>query len=527
MALVATFTTVPTIDFVGQSIVYDATGSSSGCTYSWAFGDTFTYSSSAISATHIYHLRGSYKPILFVTSGGVHAIKVYPEFIKINNNPSPTFSGTPIVAGPLTFWDELGAYYYTGTVSALRWDFGDGSAVVTATPTSTISKSYSTVGQYTVSVSALNISGAAGVGTTSVGIFQSDICTTKSDFITLAGLPYTNRYGENKKIDLINFLPQYYKGTDTEQFLQIFQDTLNEMFTGLGGITLSSDDVLVQSKLTSGTSADGIIAYHDDRWYLLSGTSADTDATSVQELKLNWPENSDVCLSGQKISILEKIKRLADLQDPDLIDIEYIQYFAKNLGYNIDINRSDIVGSQLGNLATIEEQATFAVDQQKYLRFVVQNLPNWYKIKSTRNAIKIMLYSFGLIGDLIEYYTNANSTDDYSSTNPAMWKYNFDLSGGSFVFNTLKQIPDGWYPTPHFAIVINIDKSTDISFDISKRQAVIRAIDSIRPINTVFMGLVGYFQRLFTMYVGAKTRFSRYIHIGTSTAWPSDYFFTS
>jgi TonB family protein len=61
------------------------------------------------------------------------------------------------------------------------------------------------------------------------------------------------------------------------------------------------------------------------------------------------------------------------LQDSSLIDIDYIQYFAKNLGYNVNINRNDIAGTDFGNLSTTEtDNSCSAIDQDRYLRFVVE-----------------------------------------------------------------------------------------------------------------------------------------------------------
>ena len=75
-----------------------------------------------------------------------------------------------------------------------------------------------------------------------------------------------------------------------------------------------------------------------------------------------------------------------------------------------------MVGDQFGNLAEIDNGSSSISDQQKYLRFVVQNLPNWYKIKTTKNCSKVMLYSFGLIGvwlNIIQSYSNIN--DNWNS----------------------------------------------------------------------------------------------------------------
>jgi hypothetical protein len=87
----------------------------------------------------------------------------------------------------------------------------------------------------------------------------------------------------------------------------------------------------------------------------------------------------------------------------------------------------------------------------------------------------------------------------------------------------LTDIPDGWYPTPHFAISINIDDSTDITLDIDRRRKVINAIESIRPINTVFKKLSAYVKRIGNIYVGSMMRMRRYIKIEPD-GWANNWY---
>lgn len=242
-----------------------------------------------------------------------------------------------------------------------------------------------------------------------------------------------------------------------------------------------------------------------------SATSAiNTDANnSVQSIIIGLPEN---CTELQpKISILEKIKRLTELQDPDLTPIQtsnstsstsnydFISLLASNLGYQVDINREDMqYTGDMGNLAYLEDNTYSAVDVGKYLRFMVANLPNWYKIKTTRNAIKVLLYSFGLIGD----------------TNP---KYTSDYDKNWILYNELdkfQNIPDNYYPTPHFAVTVEIDNSVDeVSFDNGRRNNVVKAIESVRPVNTVFEGLNGHVTRVFDINININTNVKMYMVI--------------
>jgi hypothetical protein len=324
----------------------------------------------------------------------------------------------------------------------------------------------------------------------------------QQDYIKICGINESTRYGSNREIDLVNFLPDYLRDSDTEKFLQVFETFLNNMFDGYSGFSTSSEPLTVtKSYGTSGISAS-------DRYYNYEVDSEEvsTESNNVESVSYGLPSNNyDV---DPKISILEKVQRLTELHDPELIDINYIQFFAKNLGYNITVSRNEIGSENFGFDNTLAGDCS-ATEINKYLRFMVSNLPHWYKIKTTRNSIKVMLYSFGLIGDIVEYFSK-----EYSEDNPSNWSldYNRDLI----------EIPEAWFSTPHFAIYINIDESQDLSFDVKKRDKFINAIESVRPINTVFRGLVGYFQRTLNLYLGCVIRFTRYIRIdsnGYSNSW--------
>ena len=97
----------------------------------------------------------------------------------------------------------------------------------------------------------------------------------------------------------------------------------------------------------------GVQSQSDDNWprentfsATLDDVSATTNAIDIQSMAISHPAN----YADQKISILEKVHRLVELHDPDLIDLEYIQFFANNLGYDIDINRNEVGISGTGNL---------------------------------------------------------------------------------------------------------------------------------------------------------------------------------
>jgi len=285
-------------------------------------------------------------------------------------------------------------------------------------------------------------------------------------YFTILSNDIPNRYSQNRNLSLLKYLPSNYLETDVASFLKFFEDFLNNMFDGVDGY-----------------SNEGFSGF----------TNGYNLGSSQNERYMIEDE-----LTTTKFSILEKIFRLSETHDPDLIDIDFIQYFAKNLGYSLNVYRDD-VGSELGNFGTTENILNQG-DINKYLRFMVSNLPMWYKIKTTESAVQVMLYSFGLVGDLIKYYTDMNSNQK--------WSWYLDYS------KQLQDVPQNSYSTPHFALKIDIDSSVDIVSDITRRAAVIRAIDSIRPINCVFKQLSGYIERNLGFYVKGIIRYRRYMRIG-------------
>lgn len=269
-----------------------------------------------------------------------------------------------------------------------------------------------------------------------------------------------------------------------------------------------------------GIAADDDYAYIADyengfQIYTLSSTIPTPAVSGTSAMDLIIYTDPPTSASG-KISILEKVYRLAELHDPDLIDIDYIQYFANNLGYDISVDRSQIGVSAKGN--TDDET-------NRYLRFIVTNLPSWYKIKTTRNAVKTMLFSFGLVADMIYYYTKEYSEDDVD------WGYGeifYDVTD-SKLKEDLTKIPDDWYPTPHFGIWFDINRSsTHFSYDKTRQKQILNALNSVRPINTVFKGIVGYYKAEDNLWASPRTRYRKQIVIASSAtqdywATPKDY----
>jgi len=212
---------------------------------------------------------------------------------------------------------------------------------------------------------------------------------------------------------------------------------------------------------------------------------------------------TDFKKSINTISILEKIRRLTELHDPELIDMEFIDHFTRYLGYNVNIDRSTLgiflrEGEDNWDSLTSEEKQIL---EDKYLRFIVTNLPSWYKIKTTDNALVTMLYSFGLVAELSYYFCT-----DYGDE--STWVNQMAITGSS------SSITDEHFQTPHFSLMIDVDSSeTTYLENVERISAIIDAILSVKPINTVFRSLGAFFKRNIPVYVSMIMRSNLYTYI--------------
>lgn len=154
-----TVTTGPTAQFttndtVGCNTPFAAsfTNSSTGATsYSWNFGDGSN--SSLTSPTHSYTSQGTYTVTLTATNAnGCTSTQTRSSYIKIkepkgNLNTVPSNGGCP--NEPIQFNASVDTPLYA---ISYRWDYGDGSSIVTCASCSTQTHSYSSTGTYNMSV---------------------------------------------------------------------------------------------------------------------------------------------------------------------------------------------------------------------------------------------------------------------------------------------------------------------------------------------------------------------------------------
>lgn len=257
--------------------------------------------------------------------------------------------------------------------------------------------------------------------------------------------------------------------SELSELMEVFEDYLNTMFPGTNSLSASEAPI----------------------------------SPDISNLRFISPQENTISLS-------EKIKRLPELHDPETIDMQYIQYLASMMGYDVNINRGE-----LGTFLSQETGSLSATNLEKYLRFIVLSLPHWYKIKTTENSIKMLLFSFGIVADISYYYSDSYLPESKGGK----WR----VSDYDMLKNSISELPDNFFPTPHFIIWQDLNLSqSDMQWDVEKRAQIINAINSIRPINTVFKNVGAYMSVDYDIKVSAHTRWNLYRKIesdGFSDSW--------
>jgi PKD repeat protein len=169
---------------VGVSTAFSVgafSGSSLIVSESWTFGDGASLVIPGTATAHAYTAAGIFTVIVHATDAlGRTATSSAP--VTVAGPPKPPDPALTLtlacVAAPhtsptscnLTARDETGAIVTAGVTSAL-WSFGDGSTLTTTTPTAPLAqRTYTQVGVYTVSVSAVGPGGRTGSASTTVTI---------------------------------------------------------------------------------------------------------------------------------------------------------------------------------------------------------------------------------------------------------------------------------------------------------------------------------------------------------------------
>ena len=243
----------------------------------------------------------------------------------------------------------------------------------------------------------------------------------------------------------------------------------------------------------------------------------------------------------KKASIVEKIYRMAYMKDPTVIDYEYIGLVSQHLGYSIGTDEDQI--NQNPYYITKEEK-------EDVVRQIINNLPEYYKIKGTDSGIEMVLLSFGLVAKVINLFTRASiEQDGYSAfiderlvdgdivnynkispitpTSPASIAEQQLSKSLSAISNSNALISgtdfEDWYPSPHFRIEINVlEDNLSLLRSSIQFKTIAKTIRQIKPINTVFQGFYGVLMAQYeSLFLNPPTALSRayqtYVMNGNST----------
>jgi PKD repeat protein len=162
--------------------------------YAWGFGDGTTGSGQSVS--HTYSSPGLYSVVLTVTDNrGISntdrtTITVSGANIAPTAAPGGPYSGK---VGQSVAFDGTGSSDPDGSIVSYSWNFGDGSALASgATPSHT----YTSIGNYTVTLTVTDNGGASSFATTTASITQVNQAPVAN-----AGGPYSVTLGNAVNFD--------------------------------------------------------------------------------------------------------------------------------------------------------------------------------------------------------------------------------------------------------------------------------------------------------------------------------------
>lgn len=126
--------------------------------YEWTFGDGAT--ASGVKASHSYAASGQYRAVLRVEDDSLHpcSFGVATREVRVNHPPvaEAGTDQTSVVGGAVRV-DAAASYDTDGTITAWRWDMGDGTVIDGVAASHT----YAAPGRYTVTLTTTDSSGVS------------------------------------------------------------------------------------------------------------------------------------------------------------------------------------------------------------------------------------------------------------------------------------------------------------------------------------------------------------------------------
>ena len=185
-------TVAPFVDFnydnhcVSTSIQFTPAGSVNTATWSWSFGDGIT--SALPNPQHTYNTPGNYNVMLTITNTTgcqntiSHIIQILPAPVANFSTTSPACSQHQV-----NFTNQSTAA--AGYIMRWKYNFGDGTTTVVNFPANpNVSHTYSTYGNYTVSLTVVTNDSCYATTTRNVQILQSPLANFDFD-VTCMQLP--------------------------------------------------------------------------------------------------------------------------------------------------------------------------------------------------------------------------------------------------------------------------------------------------------------------------------------------------
>jgi PKD repeat protein len=190
----------------GVAATFDGSGSSGDtgpgdiASYAWDFGDgtTDTTAAPTSSTTHAYAARGHYVATLTTKDASNAPIGTSaPVDVYVSAMPVAAFSvpGGTLRPGVAYAFDASGSSAPGGSIASYRWDWGDGSSDVTATPS--VQHTFASSGASSgVTLTVVNDVGLASDPVTHAITVQNEL-----PVVQLAAFPSTVNAGQQLRLD--------------------------------------------------------------------------------------------------------------------------------------------------------------------------------------------------------------------------------------------------------------------------------------------------------------------------------------